>query len=96
MFDMGLIEEVKRLIETYGKDLPLLSTLNYAEVLKHLEGEWDLETTKEKMFIHTRQYARRQRTWFQRDKEIHWFDITPETDIAEAVDWVLQQRKKEA
>lgn len=90
MFEQGLIAEVQRIQEKYGKDLPLLKTLNYAEVVAHLAGEYTLAETKEKMFISTRQYARRQRTWFQRDAEIHWFDITGPADIQDAVQWVLE------
>lgn len=93
MFEQGLVEEVKGLIQHYGKELPLLKTLNYAEVVAYLEGAYTLQETQEKMFIHTRQYARRQRTWFQRDEDIHWFDITGPADIAEAVSWVIAAKK---
>lgn len=94
MFNDGLIDEVKGIQAKYGDDLPLLKTLNYAEVVAYLKGEYDLNTAKEKMFIHTRQYTRRQRTWFQRDQEIHWFDIETPQDIQPAVQWVIQQVKK--
>lgn len=91
MFKSGLIEEVKALQQKYGPELPLLKTLNYAEVTHYLNGVYDLDTAKEKMFIHTRQYARRQRTWFQRDQEIHWFDIESPQNIQSAVRWVTEQ-----
>lgn len=93
MFDEGLIDEVKQLQNQYGDDLPLLKTLNYAEVVAYRQGLYTLAEAQEKMFIHTRQYARRQRTWFQRDQEIHWFDITGPEDIQAAVDWVVEAHK---
>ena len=94
MFEDGLIDEVQQLQAKYGEDLPLLKTLNYAEVIAYLKGDYDLKTAQEKMFIHTRQYARRQRTWFQRDQEIHWFDIEGPQDIESAVYWVIEETKR--
>ncbi len=96
MFDMGLVDEVQALQQKYGADLPLLSTLNYAEVVDYLKGTLTLEATQEKMFIHTRQYARRQRTWFQRDKDIQWYDIAPDTDVQHIVEEVAQRLHSEA
>ncbi len=88
MIDQGLIEEVEQLRQKYGKDLPLLQTLNYAEINAYLDQHWDLESAKEKMFIHTRQYARRQITWFKRDQEIKWFELNSSADLKQAAEWV--------
>lgn len=81
MIAEGLIEEVQTLQREYGADLPLLQTLNYAEIAAYLAGQWDLATAKEQMFIHTRQYAKRQRTWFRRDRELQWFVLERAADL---------------
>lgn len=74
MIEMGLVEEVKYLCDKYGRDLPLLSTLGYAEIKQYLLGEIDLEQAIALTVTHTRQFAKRQRTWFNKNKQINWFD----------------------
>ena len=74
MIEMGLISEVKYLCQQYGEDLPLLSTLGYAEIKQYLQGAVDLEQAIALTTIHTRQFAKRQRTWFRKNKQINWFD----------------------
>ena len=88
MLDQGLIEEVESLRQKYGKDLPLLQTLNYAEINAYLDQQWSLESAKEKMFINTRQYSRRHITWFKRDQEIKWFELNSSADLKQAAEWV--------
>lgn len=84
MLALGFVEEVKGLIKKYGWSLPLLDTLGYQEIKDYLAGETDLETAKELMVIHTRQFAKRQRTWFKGQSEIKWFD-SEQSDLWEAV-----------
>lgn len=55
------------------KHLNSLNTVGYKELFNYLSGEWTLETAIEKIKISTRRYAKRQLTWFNRDKNIHWF-----------------------
>lgn len=74
MVKAGLVTEVENLLQLYGKDLPLLNTLGYAEIKSYLAGEIDLETAKSQIVLHTRQFAKRQRTWFRAVPEIKWFD----------------------
>ncbi|NEO87115.1 MAG: tRNA (adenosine(37)-N6)-dimethylallyltransferase MiaA [Spirulina sp. SIO3F2] len=74
MVERGFEQEVAQLIEKYGADLPLLKTLGYAEMQRHLAGDWDLAETISQIATHTRQFAKRQRTWFRANSEIHWFD----------------------
>jgi tRNA dimethylallyltransferase len=52
----------------------LLNTLGYQEVKRYLTGEVSLQTAKEQIVLHTRQFAKRQRTWFHGDRQIEWFD----------------------
>ncbi|MDJ1173664.1 tRNA (adenosine(37)-N6)-dimethylallyltransferase MiaA [Roseofilum capinflatum] len=74
MIENGLVEEVKTLCEKYGADLPLLDTLGYREIKQYLAGEIDLATAEELTILHTRQFAKRQRTWFRANEQIQWFD----------------------
>ncbi len=73
MVEVGFIEEVASLIEKYGKDLPLLKTLGYAEMMQYLAGDVSLAHAIELTVQHTCQFAKRQRTWFQKEPLIEWF-----------------------
>ena len=72
MIEQGLVAVVKDLIAKYDKNLPSLRTVGYQEIIDHLEGKTTLEEAIELIKIHTRQYAKRQMTWFKRDKNIKW------------------------
>jgi tRNA dimethylallyltransferase len=74
MLDAGLVAEVTQLCQKYGYDLPLLNTLGYQEVKQYLVGDIPLQVAKEQIVLHTRQFAKRQRTWFHGDRQIEWFD----------------------
>ena len=76
MIEMGLVEEVEYLCQKYGSDLPLLNTLGYGEIKQYLSGDIDLEQAIALTITHTRQFAKRQRTWFRKNKQINWFDNT--------------------
>ena len=84
MIEAGLVAEVERLGAKYGWDLPLLNTLGYAEIKQYLAGDFNLEQAKELTVLHTRQFAKRQRTWFRRNAEINWFDLA-DRDLVEKV-----------
>ncbi len=74
MIVLGWEAEVKYLGDKYGWDLPLLNTLGYAEMRQYLQGEISLVEAIDLTILHTRQFAKRQRTWFGSDSEIEWFD----------------------
>jgi tRNA dimethylallyltransferase len=84
MISAGFVAEVEYLCEKYGTDLPLLNTLGYAEIKDYLAGKIDLEEAIELTILHTRQFAKRQRTWFQRDADIEWFNAD-DPDLVEQV-----------
>ena len=71
MIEMGLIDEVKSLIKF--KHLNALNTVGYKEMFYYLDGEWTLDKAIEKIKTHSRRYAKRQLTWFRKDKDIEWF-----------------------
>ena len=74
MLDHGFAAEVHTLCQKYGFDLPLLNTLGYAEMKLYLQGDRTLAATRRDIILHTRQFAKRQRTWFRADPTIAWFD----------------------
>ncbi|MEZ2278262.1 MAG: tRNA (adenosine(37)-N6)-dimethylallyltransferase MiaA [Microcoleus sp.] len=76
MLESGWIGEVEYLCQKYGCDLPLLNTLGYQEIKQYLAGDITLNEAKELTVLHTRQFAKRQRTWFRAYPEIEWFDVS--------------------
>lgn len=78
MLDEGLVDEVERLMGRYGKDLPLLQTINYKQVLMMLDGELKEGELLEKMVRANMRYARRQMSWWRGRNEIRWFSSPTE------------------
>ena len=70
MMQQGLLEEVKSLFSF--RHLNALQTVGYQEIFDHLEGKTDLNSAVELIKQHTRQYAKRQMTWFKKDSSIQW------------------------
>lgn len=81
MVNDGLIDEVKQLLPY--RHLNALNTVGYSELFDHFDGKTDLDTAIEMIKQNTRRFAKRQITWFGRDKEINWVkgdsnDLLPE------------------
>jgi tRNA dimethylallyltransferase len=74
MIDDGFVAEVETLCHRYGVDFPLLNTLGYQEIKHYLMGKQSRDEAIALMTLHTRQFAKRQRTWFRADPTIEWFD----------------------
>jgi tRNA dimethylallyltransferase len=72
MIEAGLVDEVKRLVPY--KNLNALQTVGYSEIFDCIDGKGTLEKAVEEIKKNTRQYAKRQMTWFRRDPEIRWLD----------------------
>ena len=72
MFEEGLENEVRYIIEKYGRDAAALSSIGYRE---WLEQDSDIEIIKEQIIIHTRQYAKRQETWFRKKPGVPFTDL---------------------
>lgn len=72
MFDQGLEEETAALLARYGAHCPLLATMGYAEAALLLEGRISREEAIARTERRTRQYAKRQRTWFRRRHAVQW------------------------
>ncbi len=75
MFEQGLVEEVKGLkAKGYHKDMVSMQGIGYKEILKALDGEMSLTDAKELIQKETRHFAKRQLTWFRREKDVCWLD----------------------
>jgi tRNA dimethylallyltransferase len=72
MMNEGLLEEVKSLVPY--KHLNALQTVGYTELFDHLDGKCSLEEAVNKIKQNTRNYAKRQMTWFRKDKEINYIN----------------------
>ncbi len=71
MIQAGLLQEVQA-VQLYA-NLPALQTVGYTELFDYLEGKWTLDFAVEKIKQHTRNYAKRQMTWFKKDEKYKWF-----------------------
>ena len=70
----GLVEEAKGLFPM--RHLNALNTVGYKELFDYFDGKCTLEFAIDKIKQHSRNYARKQISWFRRDKEIHWIDLS--------------------
>jgi len=85
MISGGFLDEAKGLKEKgYSKELKALKTVGYQEFFSYLEGETDFASAVESIKLNTRRYAKRQLTWFRKDKEIRWLDVEKE-DLVEQI-----------
>ena len=70
MFEQGIIEETKSLLEKHGKIKNLISTIGYNEIIQYLDKEITLECARELIKQHSRNYAKRQLTWFKKNEQL--------------------------
>ena len=81
MMEEGLLEEAKHFFEF--RHLNTLNTVGYKEIYDFLDGKWPLDFAVNMIQQDSRRYAKRQLTWFNRDKEIQWFHPDNENEIFE-------------
>lgn len=67
MLENGAVEETKNLLEKHGRIKNLVCTIGYKEIISYLDGEATLEEAADKLKQHTRNYAKRQLTWFRKN-----------------------------
>lgn len=77
MIAQGLVEEVRGLLKKYDYRLPALQALGYKEIGAYLRGEMGLAEAIELLKRNTRRLAKRQLTWFRRDKRLYWLEVEP-------------------
>ncbi|MFA6152747.1 MAG: tRNA (adenosine(37)-N6)-dimethylallyltransferase MiaA [Chitinophagaceae bacterium] len=86
MMEEGLLEEVKSLFDR--RNLKNLNTVGYSELFDYLEGKVSLDFAIDKIKQHSRNYAKRQLTWFKRDHEFQWMDAN-DPEIIEKIISIL-------
>ena len=73
MMEEGLLQEVTSLLPS--AHVNALQTVGYQEIFAHLRGDISLQDAVVQIKQHTRQYAKRQMTWFTKDNQIHWLEL---------------------
>jgi tRNA dimethylallyltransferase len=87
----GLMEEVEDLVARgYTSTQNALKTVGYAEVFAHRRGEIDREEMVRLFKQNTRHYAKRQLTWFRRDKRIHWIATGSNAEPARVAETIVK------
>lgn len=89
MIEAGLIEEVRKLLEKYPSMPTAMQGLGYKEVVDFFEGKYSKEDMIEKIKQESRRYAKRQLTWFRKNKEIKWIDASKEME--EKIGFIMEE-----
>ncbi len=83
MMTEGLLHEAEQFFQY--RHLNTMNTVGYKELYEYMDGNWTLDFAVNMIKQDSRRYAKRQLTWFNRDKEIHWFHPTDEDAILEFI-----------
>ena len=95
MFENGLVDEVTRLMdEGYDRNLVSMQGLGYKEVISALNNEITMEDARELIKKSTRHFAKRQLTWFRRERDVTWLDLENYRNLEEIVDFILEILRK--
>ncbi|GAK01977.1 tRNA delta(2)-isopentenylpyrophosphate transferase [Geomicrobium sp. JCM 19037] len=78
MIDQGLVQEVERLYEEGYAHTQAMKAIGYKELVAYFEGEYSFEQAVDRIKIHSRQFAKRQLTWFKNKETVTWFDMGAE------------------
>lgn len=91
MFEAGLVPEVERLFsKPESWEFTSFQGIGYKEFKDYFEGKATLDEVREAIKIHTRQYAKRQMTWFAHQMDVHWYDLNHTDEIVKDVkEWYL-------
>ena len=85
----GLLDEVKKLRDMgYTRDMQSMQGIGYKEMLEYLDGETSLDSAVEAVKQGSRRYAKRQMTWFKRNKNIHW--LNPENAVDKVIEIIKE------
>ena len=88
MIEQGLIDEVKNILKKYDKFPTAMQGLGYKEVVDYINGIYTKEEMIEKIKMETRRYAKRQLTWFRKNKQTIWLD--GKNDLQNNIDIILE------
>ncbi len=86
IYKKGLIEETQQLIKRFGPDLPMLQTIGYKEAFETINGKLNINEAIEITTRRTKQFAKRQRTWFKRQHNPYW--LKDEEALREAMSMI--------
>ncbi|MBK6912188.1 MAG: tRNA (adenosine(37)-N6)-dimethylallyltransferase MiaA [Ignavibacteriales bacterium] len=91
MIKNGLVEEARSLLaKGFTKELNALNTVGYKEIFSYLDNKISIERAIELIKRNTRHFAKRQLTWFNADKRIHWFKINSENQLNEISNSIIE------
>ena len=85
MIEKGLIEEVQNILKKYDKFPTAMQGLGYKEVVEYLDGKTTKEEMIDKIKMQTRRYAKRQITWFKKNKQTVWIENNELSKILEVI-----------
>lgn len=95
MMEKGLIEEVKSLLESgCTEDSQSMKGIGYKEVIEYFKGINSYEKTVELIKQHSRNYAKRQLTWFRREERLKWINVNPDSNLDELADIIYKSTIK--
>lgn len=92
MIEKGLVEEVRSLLPYRNENA--LNTVGYKEIFKYLDGEISLDEAIRQIQSNSRQYARKQLTWYKRDEEMKWFENAEAEEIIEYINSRIRQNEE--
>lgn len=96
MLEEGLIDEVKNLMSNgITKDNQSMQAIGYKEIIKYLEGEWDYDFAIDKLKQFSRNYAKRQLTWFRNDSNVKMIDVNEFNNVSQMVKFIESEEKNE-
>jgi tRNA dimethylallyltransferase len=91
IFARGLVDETRELLKRgLEQNKTAMQAIGYRQVVEHLHGERSLEETIELVKIRTRQFAKRQLTWFRAQKNLDWIELKPDKSLAAVVTSLLR------
>jgi tRNA dimethylallyltransferase len=92
MFRRGLVEETRELLKHgLAENQTAMQAIGYRQVVEHLRGERSLAETVELVKTRTRQFAKRQLTWFRAQKDLEWIELKPAEPLERAVENLLRR-----
>ena len=93
MIESGFVNEVKMILNKgFSKNLNSLNTVGYKEIISYLENEISLERAIELIKRNTRRFAKRQLTWFRKNKNNYWVDIQSKKDLNIFMNKLLKEK----
>jgi tRNA dimethylallyltransferase len=92
MFQMGLVEETRELLDQgLNENIVAQQAIGYRQVIEYLRGEHSLNEAIELVKVRTRQFSRRQMTWFRRQLPLTWLEIGEQETGRDAAEGILKE-----